>query len=192
LYKPARPSKTRIRRFYLILSWLAVLGLLAALIGLAVRFSGEAVVVKTKVKTLQEQNIKLNKDLKDAQTAKLQRQEQARIESASSGTAERAVVRSSIGGNCESYRSLVSQYAWNVETALRVMQAESGCNPNALSSTSDRGLMQINWVHSAKVGGNLDALYDPATNVAVAYQVYQGDGWRAWSVCTRGMVACYQ
>ena len=192
MYKPLSPSRRRKRTRFLL--WLGVLGLLAALIGLAVRFSGETVVIKTQVKTLQEQNKQLNKDLKDAQTKKAERERLAAINQQSSGLQpmQRDVERSPIGGNCEVYRGLVSQYSWNVETALRVMQAESGCNPNALSVTSDRGLMQINWVHSAKVGGNLDVLYDPATNIRVAYQVYQGASWSAWSVCTRGIVACYQ
>ena len=92
---------------------------------------------------------------------------------------------------CEYYRNLVKQYAWNVTVALAVMKAESGCNPSALSPTADRGLMQINQVHRAKVGGDLSALFNPTTNIRVAYQVYQGAGWRAWSVCKNGIVACY-
>jgi soluble lytic murein transglycosylase-like protein len=100
------------------------------------------------------------------------------------------VVRRLTGG-CSQYAGLVSQYAWNVTVALAVMKAESGCNPLALSPTADRGLMQVNAVHAAKVGGDLSRLYDPATNIRVAFQVYSGAGWKAWSVCNRGIVSCY-
>lgn len=94
-------------------------------------------------------------------------------------------------GNCEAYRGLVSQYAWDVRVAMAVMQAESGCRPDAVSSTCDRGLMQINCVHSAKVGGNLALLNDPATNIRVAFQVYSGAGWRAWTVYKTGAYLKY-
>ena len=44
---------------------------------------------------------------------------------------------------CEAYTNLLAQYDWDQRIARAVMQAESGCNPNALSSTADRGLMHL-------------------------------------------------
>lgn len=87
---------------------------------------------------------------------------------------------------CEQYRPLVQQYAWDSRIALAVMQAESGCNPNATSPTADRGLMQVNAVHIAKVDGDLTRLYDPVTNIRVAYSVYLSQGWQAWTVWNTG------
>jgi hypothetical protein len=91
---------------------------------------------------------------------------------------------------CELYRPLISQYGWNVSVAMRVMQAESGCNPNAANWTDSHstcngsfGLFQI-----ACFSGQV---YDPAQNIAIAYQKYQARGWQPWGVCNRGIVNCY-
>ena len=91
---------------------------------------------------------------------------------------------------CEQYKPLVAQYSWDVDVAMAVMFAESGCNPNAVSRTNDHGLFQINWIHSAKVGGDLNKLYNPQINVAIAYQIYSDSGWTPWSVCGYN-VNCY-
>jgi hypothetical protein len=87
---------------------------------------------------------------------------------------------------CETYRPLLEKYNWDVHIALAVMQAESGCNPTSLSQTSDRGLMQINAVHADMVNGNLNALFDPATNIQVAHRVYLSQGWKGWSAYNNG------
>jgi soluble lytic murein transglycosylase-like protein len=85
----------------------------------------------------------------------------------------------------EQWRGLVSQYfGGETDYALRIMQCESGGNAAAHSPTNDYGLMQVNAVHAAKVGGNLNALYDPATNIRIAKQIRDGSGWGAWS-CSR-------
>ena len=89
-------------------------------------------------------------------------------------------------GGCEQYQGLVAKYNWNVAVAMAIMQAESGCNTNSLSRTGDRGLMQINWVHSAMVGGNLALLFDPETNMRIAYQLYQTSSWYPWSAYKNG------
>lgn len=87
---------------------------------------------------------------------------------------------------CEQYRPLIEQYNWDHRIALAVMQAESGCNPNATSPTADRGLMQINAVHADMVDYDLNRLFDPTTNVQVAYRVYLSQGWGGWSVYNSG------
>lgn len=101
----------------------------------------------------------------------------------------KASVAFSGGGNCEAYRGLVAQYNWNVDVALAVMRAESGCNPNAANLTDSHstctgsfGLFQI-----ACFDGQV---YDPAQNIAIAYRKYTASGWQPWSVCTRGVVSC--
>jgi soluble lytic murein transglycosylase-like protein len=87
---------------------------------------------------------------------------------------------------CETYRPLLEKYSWDVHIAIAVMQAESGCNPTSLSQTADRGLMQINAVHADMVNGNLNALFDPATNIQVAHRVYLSQGWKGWSAYNNG------
>ncbi len=112
------------------------------------------------------------------QTQDLQRQLSARqsVNTAVSARSSARVV-SSVG--CEAFRPLVAQYSWNVETAMSVMRAESGCNPLAVSPTQDHGLFQL---HNRPV-------YDPAQNVAIAYSMWQSRGWQPWSVC-RSRVSC--
>ncbi len=93
-------------------------------------------------------------------------------------------------GNCETYRPLVAKYGWNVEVAMNVMRAESGCNPNAINKTDNHkvcrgsyGLFQISC-HSGVV-------YDPEENVKIAWAKYQARGWKPWGVCNSGKVDCY-
>ena len=63
------------------------------------------------------------------------------------------------------------------------MQAESGCNPTADNSglnqngTVDIGLLQINSIH----GFSKAELTNPARNIAIAYQIWQKQGYKAWS-----------
>lgn len=90
-----------------------------------------------------------------------------------------------IAQGCESYRTTFSQYSWNVSTALAICEAESGGNTSALSQTCDRGLMQISCIHADMVS-SLGTLYDPTTNIAVAWKIYSANGWRAWSTFNSG------
>jgi hypothetical protein len=90
---------------------------------------------------------------------------------------------------CERYRPLVEQYDWNVNTAMAVMAAESGCDPNAANwndnhgvCTGSFGLFQISC-HGGRI-------HDPAKNVAAAWGKYQARGWWPWGVCTNGRVNC--
>jgi hypothetical protein len=91
---------------------------------------------------------------------------------------------------CELYRSLISQYSWNVNVAMAIMQAESGCNPNAANWTDSHstckgsfGLFQI-----ACFSGQV---YDPAQNISIAYQKYQARGWQPWGAYTNGSYLKY-
>ncbi|MEA9985660.1 transglycosylase SLT domain-containing protein [Subtercola sp. RTI3] len=91
---------------------------------------------------------------------------------------------------CEMYRSLVAQYDWDIDTALAIMKAESGCDPAAdntgtnANGSNDKGLLQINSVHSDLIS-DLDRL-DPTKNIRAAYEIYRGSGWRAWSSFNSG------
>jgi len=77
--------------------------------------------------------------------------------------------------------ALVCRQAWPCGEALAVMACESSGDPNAYNA-GNYGLMQINQVHAARVGGNLEALYDPETNLAVAYAIWlDHGGWGPWA-----------
>lgn len=100
---------------------------------------------------------------------------------------------------CEQYRQLISQYDWNVEVAMAVMKAESSCNSQVVNnnqSTRDYsvGLFQINlYGANARTRPSETQLKDPATNIAWAYGIYQGNGKSfigQWGVC-RAKVSCY-
>lgn len=77
------------------------------------------------------------------------------------------------------YEDLVCSYAWPCDQAMRVMLCESRGNPLA-NGAGNRGLFQINSVHARRVGGDLEALFDPEVNVAVAFQIWSEQGWRPW------------
>lgn len=145
-----------------------------------------------------EQKLKIQQkqinDLKKQVSLKRQKQaELARLASAEAtqSLATPQVASYTAAGNCAAYEPLLKQYAWNVSIALAVMHAESHCNTTATSPTCDHGLMQVNCVHSNLVSGNLALLNDPATNIKVAYEVYQGAGWSAWTTYTSGAYLSY-
>ncbi len=91
---------------------------------------------------------------------------------------------------CEAYRGLINQYAWDIRVAMAVMQAESGCNPNAANWSDNHlvckgsfGLMQISC-HSGQV-------FDPGENIKIAWSKYQNRGWQPWGAYTSGAYLKY-
>lgn len=90
-------------------------------------------------------------------------------------------------GYCEDYRHLVEKYDWNVDTMMYAMFKESSCDPNKVGDN-----YPINGLHAVSCGilqirtlkgrPDCETLKDPATNVAWAYKIWQGQGYRAWSV----------
>jgi len=94
-----------------------------------------------------------------------------------------------VAGNCESYRPLVQKYFGDAtNAAMIVMTHESGCDPNAVSSTNDFGLFQLNGMQ----------IFDPEANVAAAVQKYLSPrrgstpNFSAWyAVCTPNQVPKY-
>lgn len=103
-----------------------------------------------------------------------------------------------IPAGCEDFVPILKQYDWNVQTALNIIEAESGCNPNAgnpndvhrnyytneVICIGSYGLFQIACLDGI--------LYDIEKNVEVAYyKKYKTErSWKHWSVCTNGTVDC--
>jgi soluble lytic murein transglycosylase-like protein len=72
-------------------------------------------------------------------------------------------------GTCSGWSDLISQYAWDVAVACKVMWCESRGNPNARNGRHV-GLFQI-----------ANGPFDPAENVALAYSMWSKRGWQPWS-----------
>lgn len=127
---------------------------------------------------LKQENERLQKEL---QSKRERQAEEARV----------AAVQAASGvyGNCESYRPIVQKYFGAATSgAMIVMSKESGCNPNAVSSTNDHGLFQLNGIK----------VYDPEENIKIAYhqkfvRARRGaNNFSAWyAVCTPNLVAKY-
>jgi hypothetical protein len=73
---------------------------------------------------------------------------------------------------------------------LAICQAESGGNTNATNynynGTTDRGVLQVNSSHAYMVNGDLNSLYDPAVNISIAYRIWLGQSYQAWSSYNSG------
>jgi soluble lytic murein transglycosylase-like protein len=88
--------------------------------------------------------------------------------------------------------SAVNGYEWDTKTAYAICMAESRGNHLANNAgtnrdnSTDYGLMQINSIHADMVGGDLEKLYDPRTNLDIAYRLYKAKGFQPWSVYNNG------
>jgi hypothetical protein len=91
------------------------------------------------------------------------------------------------GGNCEAYRHLIEQYDWDVATMMYAMQAESGCNPNAVGDNyviggiyaPSCGLLQVRTISPSR--GTCEQLKVPEFNVQKAYEIWLSQGYGAWT-----------
>ena len=87
----------------------------------------------------------------------------------------------------------ICTFDWDCQTALAVARAESGMRCDAQnvnrSNSLDAGLFQINSVHLRK-GWRIGDLLNCRQNTEYAFEIYQGSGWSAWSVCKNGKVNC--
>lgn len=73
----------------------------------------------------------------------------------------------------EYWRAAVANYPWPVDQALAVMSCESKGDPNAVSSSGDYGLFQLNQIHGI--------FLDPYANIGKAYALYADYGnWHHW------------
>jgi hypothetical protein len=81
------------------------------------------------------------------------------------------------------YVKLIQKYFPFTEwkTAGAIVRCESNGIPNVVSRTNDWGLFQINAVHRGRVGGDLNKLLDPETNVRVASILWREQGWGIWT-----------
>lgn len=138
---------------------------------------------------LREENEQLQRDL---QAKRERKAEEARL--AAAKAAEPVVVAAqapapqstyvATGGGCESFRGMVAQYDWDVNTMMRIMNAESSCIPTKHNHADNHrvclgsyGLFQIGCVHGYAVAH----LESPANNIAAAYSIYKSQGYTAWS-----------
>jgi len=89
--------------------------------------------------------------------------------------------------NCEEYRDIISQYEWDVETAMAVCSCESSGNANVVNDnpkTGDMsiGLMQINIIGSlAKERPSKEWLLVPENNILYSFELYKVSGFNPWS-----------
>lgn len=93
----------------------------------------------------------------------------------------------SVPHSVEEWRPLVAAYfrAEDVDRALCLMGYESAGNPNAKNPNSTAsGLFQILRFWWAPRG--IDP-FDPESNVALAAEIRDSQGWRAWSPYNRGL-----
>jgi hypothetical protein len=68
--------------------------------------------------------------------------------------------------------------------ALSVVYCESRFNPGTVGAAGERGLFQIHPVHIpylADRGMTWDSMFDPASNIAYAYDLYSRSGWGPWT-----------
>lgn len=140
-----------------------------------------------RIEELENERQRLERELQ----AKLHRQaeEKKRLATASvrASGGNVASAQSAGSGNCESYRHLVAQYDWNVDTMMRAMRLESSCNPNAVGDTRviggiyapSCGLLQVRTLPGRP---SCDQLKNPAFNIQTAYNIWKGQGYRAWTV----------
>lgn len=107
----------------------------------------------------------------------------------------------------------LKQYDWNQSVAYNVMMVESKNNARNLNDNPATGDYSVGCFQVNLLGGNLqskyniakrlgysgplerdalrDWLWNPANNVAVAWELYKGSGWQPWSFTTCKKVACY-
>jgi hypothetical protein len=83
---------------------------------------------------------------------------------------------------------LICSYPWPCHEAVRVVYCESRGKHDAYNSERSYGLFQIYApMHGWRVGGQLQLLFNPETNVRVAWDIYaeaqriRGYGWQPWS-----------
>lgn len=138
-----------------------------------------------KLKQLRERKKELEKQVKaKKRRERIARENATRTAQAHATEQVANTTAPNVSTSCEAYRGLLSQYDWNVDIAMFVMEKESGCDPNAVGPTNDHGLFQLNGV----------PIYNAAENIAYAYhnkyvnsRVGSPRNWSSWyAVCTPG------
>ena len=181
-------------------NWFLILLIAGLLLALIIKNNGSPD-TERKFNTVQQEVNDLSSQIKSLggnvqsitktlQSVQSTQQQQVQLQSARRSASQRPVFYpvSTIG--VEQWRGLVAKYfpPNQVDNALKIMTLESGGNPNSLSRTCDRGLMQINCNHANMVNYNLNALYDPETNIRVAAEIFNSSYWYPWSTARRAGV----
>jgi hypothetical protein len=81
-------------------------------------------------------------------------------------------------------KMICDTFANDCGKALSVVYCESRFNPGTVGSAGERGLFQIHPVHIpylADRGLSWDAMFDPASNIQYAYDLYARSGWGPWT-----------
>lgn len=97
---------------------------------------------------------------------------------------------------CEAYRDEIAKYDWNVDVAMAIMKAESGCRTTAVGDdyairglhAPSCGLFQVRTLQGRP---SCDQLQNPATNIKWAYALYGASGWKPWTVYNIGAYKKY-
>jgi hypothetical protein len=95
-----------------------------------------------------------------------------------------------ISHGVEGWRGLVEDHfpAEAVDRMICLMGYESGGDPRASSPTDDHGLLQIHWpVWGGTFGVTREELYEPGLNVRLAREIWNRQGFGAWSPWNRGL-----
>ena len=94
-------------------------------------------------------------------------------------------------GPSERWRPLVESHFPDeqVDRALCIIKHESSGEPTAKNPRSSaRGLFQIlGSLWAPRFDVTYEALYEPELNVALAKEIWELQGWRAWSPYNRGL-----
>ena len=77
--------------------------------------------------------------------------------------------------------SLISSYPWPQNEAWDVMMCESSGDPTVSNSGESIGLFEIHYPSHWDKVESLEALFDPTTNVHVAFHLWEDQGWEPWS-----------
>ena len=88
--------------------------------------------------------------------------------------------RSEAGSGADT-TSLISSYPWPQDEAYHIMICESSGNAGASNSANSIGLFQIHYPSHWDKVESLEALFDPTTNVHVAFHLWEDQGWEPWS-----------
>ena len=90
----------------------------------------------------------------------------------------------------DKWYNLISQYDWDNDIAYKIMMCESSGNPESENKKDSHrdcqgsyGLFQNGCVHFGKYGFTWENRFDPVENIRVAYEIYKGQGWKAWKNC---------
>jgi len=145
--------------------------------------------IETKGESLQK--LEAEKQRLEQEKAELEKKLEAKAKQKVVVARAQAATQSGVStpavADCEQYRSIISAHfpASQVENAMRVMRAESGCRNTAENATDNhkvclgsRGLFQIGCVSTPFYA----QMFEAEANIRQAAAMYKTRGWQPWSV----------